>query len=202
MYNNKLNLSYFSPYYIFPTVTDSDSMDCIVIQTRGRAFSTLGQAFDFVLRLSKYFKIFLKVCFSSHGVFRWLRIVTANFRALLMLIRKDLPQNGQAVVLKCSPIWKKMRKSLLCSSSSPKFGTGKLWLARPHLPSPRKGLLIENRDSNLTFILFYLNLTIWFSCLKTWMDVSWVSAYLWDFFLLQKREINDKGGICVRRDVT
>ena len=84
----------------------------------------------------------------------------------------------------------------------PKVWKRKAMARKTPSPSPRKGLLIENRDSNLTFILFYLNLTIWFSCLKTWMDVSWVSAYLWDFFLLQKREINDKGGICVRRDVT
>ena len=63
-------------------------------------------------------------------------------------------------------------------------------------------IFIENRDSNSTFILFYLNLTIWFSCLKTWVDVSWVGAYLWDFFQLLKRKINDKGGIYVRRHVT
>ena len=25
---------------------------------------------------------------------------------------------------------------------------------------------------------FYLNLTIWFSGLKTWIDVSWVGTYL------------------------
>ena len=44
-------------------------------------------------------------------------------------------------------------------------------------------------------LFFYLNLTVWLSCLKTWVDVSWVGAY-------QKGEINDKGGICVTRDVT
>ena len=27
-------------------------------------------------------------------------------------------------------------------------------------------------------------------------------AYLWGFFRIQKREINDKGGICVKLDVT
>ena len=36
---------------------------------------------------------------------------------------------------------------------------------------------IENKDSNSIFIIFYLNLTIWFSCLKTWVDVSWLGAY-------------------------
>ena len=32
---------------------------------------------------------------------------------------------------------------------------------------------------------------------------TWVGAYLWGFFNFQKkREINDKGDICVERDVT
>ena len=43
---------------------------------------------------------------------------------------------------------------------------------------------------------------IWFSCLKKRGEVPWVGAYLWIFFQFQKREINDKGDICVRRDVT
>ena len=42
-------------------------------------------------------------------------------------------------------------------------------------------------------------MTIWYSCLNTLVNVSWVGAYIWDFFQLQKKEINDKGGICVRR---
>ena len=46
--------------------------------------------------------------------------------------------------------------------------------------TPFKGYLLKT-DSKSTFILFYLNLTIWFSCLKPWMDVSWVDAYLWGF---------------------
>ena len=45
---------------------------------------------------------------------------------------------------------------------------------------------IENRDSNSIFIIFYLNLTIWFSCLKAWVDVSWVGAYLC-FFSASKK---------------
>ena len=40
--------------------------------------------------------------------------------------KRFMPQNGQAAVLKCSPICKKMRKSLY-----PKFGNGKLWLTSP-----------------------------------------------------------------------
>ena len=34
-------------------------------------------------------------------------------------------------------------------------------------------MFIENRYSITTFIPFYLNLTIWFSCLKLWVDPSW-----------------------------
>ena len=60
---------------------------------------------------------------------------------------------------------------------------------------------IENKNSYLIFITFYLNLTIWFSSLKTWVDISCVGAYL--FFQPQKRKINDKErSICVGHDVT
>ena len=43
--------------------------------------------------------------------------------------KRFIPQNGHVAVLKCSPIWKKMRKSFktlseLSSSSSPRLGTG------------------------------------------------------------------------------
>ena len=46
-------------------------------------------------------------------------------------------------------------------------------------------------------LLFFLNLAIWFSCLKTWVDVLWVGAYLYFFCQLKKKEINDKGRIFV-----
>ena len=32
---------------------------------------------------------------------------------------------------------------------------------------------------------------------KTWVDVSWVGAYLWAFLQLKKREINHKVGVSV-----
>ena len=47
-------------------------------------------------------------------------------------------------------------------------------------------VVIENRDSNSIFIIFYLNPTISFSCLKAWVDVSWVGAYLC-FFSASKK---------------
>ena len=44
---------------------------------------------------------------------------------------------------------------------------------------------------------------IWFSCLKTWVDVSWVGACLSCFFQSQKKETNYKEGeFYVSRDVT
>ena len=45
---------------------------------------------------------------------------------------------------------------------------------------------IENRDSN-NFHYFFLNLTLQFSCLKTWVDVSQVGAYLHFFSTSKKR---------------
>ena len=57
---------------------------------------------------------------------------------LLMLI---MPQNGQVAVSKCSPIWKKMRKSFKTLSDFkaqvkliPKFENGKLWLTTQDPP--------------------------------------------------------------------
>ena len=91
-----------------------------------------------------------------------------------------MPQNGQAAVLKRSPIWKKMRKSFKTLSKLKLKFTPYKWF-------------IENRDSNSTFILFHLNLAILFSCLKTLLDVPWVGVYLWYFFN-KKREIGCKWG--------
>ena len=59
---------------------------------------------------------------------------------------------------------------------------------------------IETLTRFFIFFLFKPNNLV--SCLKAWVDVSLVGAYLWGFFQLQKREINDKGGICVKCDVT
>ena len=47
---------------------------------------------------------------------------------------------------------------------------------------------IEIRDSYSTFICFYLNLKIWCSCLKTCVDFSWLSAYLWVFSNFRKEK--------------
>ena len=47
--------------------------------------------------------------------------------------KRFMPQNGQTAVLKCSPMWKNMRKSfkkLSELSSSPKLRNGKLWPTR------------------------------------------------------------------------
>ena len=68
-----------------------------------------------------------------------------------MLIQKDImPYNGQVAVLKCSQIWKKMRKSFKklsefkSSSSFPKkrFGHGKFSLHQlekePYFPYEKK----------------------------------------------------------------
>ena len=46
----------------------------------------------------------------------------------------------------------------------------------------------ENRDSNSIFIIFYLKGTIWFSCLKTWVDVTWVGGYRFFFPFNLKKE--------------
>ena len=50
--------------------------------------------------------------------------------------KRLLPQNGQVAVLKCSTIWKKMRKSFKTLSElklkfNAKLGNRKLWLTRP-----------------------------------------------------------------------
>ena len=46
--------------------------------------------------------------------------------------KRFIPQNGQVAVLKCSPIYKKMRKSFQTLTEL-KLGNGKLWLTRSPL---------------------------------------------------------------------
>ena len=42
----------------------------------------------------------------------------------------------------------------------------------------------KNEDSKSIFIIFHLNLTIWFSCIKTWVDVyGWVLILSYVCFL-------------------
>ena len=48
--------------------------------------------------------------------------------------------------------------------------------------------IVEKNEKNY----FFFKPEIWFSCLKAWVDVSGVGEYLWGFFQLQDREINDK----------
>ena len=106
-----------------------------------------------------------------------------------MLVRKYfMPQNGQVVVLKCSPIWKKVRKSFkTLSELELKFISKASKREAIAHKTPLKSCSLKiNRDSNSTFIIF--------SGLKTWVGVSWVGAYLWGFFQFQKREINYKRG--------
>ena len=43
------------------TVADWDSMERVIIETRGWAFQTLGQAFDFLFSLQKLDWVFQKV---------------------------------------------------------------------------------------------------------------------------------------------
>ena len=66
--------------------------------------------------------------------------------------------------------------------------------------SPLKGCSFKIEILTRLLSFFNLNLTIWFSCLKTWVDGSWVGGYLWVFFSFKKE--NYKGGICVMCDVT
>ena len=51
--------------------------------------------------------------------------------------KRFVSQNGHVAVLKCSPIWEKMRKSFKTSELRlqfiPKLGNGKLWLERSPL---------------------------------------------------------------------
>ena len=101
--------------------------------------------------------------------------------------------NGPVVVLKCNPIWKKMRKSFKALSDLKLKFIPKAWKREAMAHETMYSQDHKTRDSNLTFILFNLNLTIWFSCLNTSVDVSWVGAYVWVFIQLQKTEINDKG---------
>ena len=101
--------------------------------------------------------------------------------------------NGQVAVLKCYPIWKKMRKSCKALSDLKLKFIPKAWKREAMAHKTMYSQDHKTRDSNLNFILFYLNLTIWFSCLKTSVNVSWVGAYVWVFIQLQKTEINDKG---------
>ena len=54
-------------------------------------------------------------------------------------------------------------------------------------PFKRFSLKIEILTLFKDFYFFYLNLTIWISCLKTWVgSVSWLDAYLLAFFNFKK----------------
>ena len=88
-----------------------------------------------------------------------------------MLIRKNL-----VVAIKCSPIEKKMRKSFK-TEIKPKFipNASKREAMAPKIPLKGCSLKIEILIRHL---LFYLKLTIWLSCLKKLLNVSWEGAYL------------------------
>ena len=52
--------------------------------------------------------------------------------------KRFIPENGQVAALKCSSIWKKMRKGFKTLSQLkfkfiPELGNGELWLTRPTL---------------------------------------------------------------------
>ena len=121
--------------------------------------------------------------FSPWSVFRWWRILTAIFRTLWCLSENIYSQVAQ---LKCHQIWKKITISFKISGLNAKFMPNAWKLeTMTHKPS-LKGCSL-NRDFTSTFILFYLNLTIWFSCLKTWGIVSWVHMFGGFFNFKKKR---------------
>ena len=99
--------------------------------------------------------------------------------------KRFMLQNGEVAVLKCSPIWKKMRKifKTLSELKARSFPKRNFEMGEAMAVSARKGTILSlwKKGSN--------------------KDVSWVCAYLF-LFQLKKREINDKGGICVSCDVT
>ena len=81
--------------------------------------------------------------------------------------KRFMPQNGQVAVLKCSPTWKKMRKSFKTLSELkleliPKACKREAMahIIRPPSLSPPPSLKVVHLkwDSNSTFILFHLNL--------------------------------------------
>ena len=83
--------------------------------------------------------------------------------------KRFMPQNGQVAVLKCSPTWKKMRKSFktlselkleLIPKACKREAMAHIIRAPPPLPPPPPSLKVVHLkwDSNSTFILFHLNL--------------------------------------------
>ena len=78
-----------------------------------------------------------------------------------------MSQNGQVAVLKCSPIWKKTRKSFKTSELKLKF-IPKAWKREAVAQkTPIKGSSLK-----IKFLTRLLLLFIWFGCLKTRVDVS------------------------------
>ena len=114
--------------------------------------------------------------------------------------KKFMPQNGQVAILKCSPIMKKMRKSFKALSvlKAQVFPQKEAWKRKAmahRTPLKRCSLKINSIKTNSTLFFYYLSMSIWFSCLKTWVDVSWLGSYLCCFFFqLRKRKMSDNGG--------
>ena len=98
----------------------------------------------------------------------------------------SMPQNARVAVLKCFPIWKKMRKSFKKLSELTLKFIPKAWKreAMAH-KTPLKDISLKI-EILTRLLIFFENLTIWFSCLKTWVDMSRVDAYLWGFFSTSK----------------
>ena len=74
--------------------------------------------------------------------------------------KRIMPQNGQVAVLKYSPIWKKMRKSFKTLSELKLKLTPKAWKREAMAHKTIYSQDHKTRDSNSTFILFYLNLAV------------------------------------------
>ena len=77
--------------------------------------------------------------------------------------KRFMPQNGQVAVLKCSPTWKKMRKSFKTLSELkleliPKACKREAMAHIIRPPPPSLKVVHLKWDSNSTFILFHLNL--------------------------------------------
>ena len=101
--------------------------------------------------------------------------------------KRFMPQNRQVAILKWSQIWKKMRKSFNTLSKLKLEFLPEAWKreAMAH-KTPISGSSLKKEIPTRLLFFFYSNLTICFSCVKTWVDVSWEGAYLCYFFNYKK----------------
>ena len=94
--------------------------------------------------------------------------------------KRFIPQNGQAAVLTCSSIWKKIRNTFTTLSELKLKFIAKAWKreATAH-KTPLKGYSLKIEILTRLLYFFYSNLKIWFSCLKTWWIChGWARIFL------------------------